>query len=207
MRVLIACEFSGVVREAFRRRDHDAWSCDLLPAEDGSDRHFQDNVFDMINAKKWDLIIAHPDCTFLCNSGIKWLYRGGQKKNGKDPERWRNMRKAAKFYNACLNLPAPRIAVENSRMHPYAVALCGEATQYVQPWQFGEQQFKATGLRLKNLPPLVDTNRLVPPKPGTDEHKEWSKVHYASPGPDRWKERSRTLQGIADAMAEQWGKS
>lgn len=215
MRVLIIGETSGVIREAFRKRGHSAWSNDLLPADDGSPYHIQGDGLECARSRfrhghptLWDLIIAHPTCTFLCNSGIKWLYRGGQKVNGKDPARWTAMRKAAKFYNDCLALPCPRIAVENPRFHPYAAALVGatsDNTQYVQPYWFGEKQFKATGWRLKNLPRLTPTNLLVPPKPGTDEHKAWSVVHRASPGPDRWKERSRTLQGPADALAEQWG--
>lgn len=199
MRVLIACEFSGTVREAFRRRGHDAWSCDLLPTEkDG--KHIEGDAFVVIyQSRPWDLLIAHPPCTYLANSGVKWLYRGGRKENGPDPERWEKMRVAAKFFRDLLQAPINHIAVENPVMHEYAAEEIGSrADQFVQPWMFGHGEVKATGLHLKNLPPLKPTRVVDGRTP---------RVHYASPGPDRWKERSRTMWGIADAMAEQWGST
>lgn len=193
MRILIACEFSGVVREAFRAHGHDAWSCDLLPSEQ-PDQHLIGDVSEYLNDGDWDLMIAHPPCTYLCNSGVRWLFGG--KGRERDPVRWQAMTDAAQFFHALLNAPIPRIAVENPVMHPYALEIIGErATQFVQPWQFGHGEIKATGLWLRNLPPLVPTEIVDGRTP---------RVHHASPGPDRWRERSRTLSGIAKAMAEQW---
>ena len=206
MRVLVACEFSGVVRRAFRAMGHDAWSCDLLPAEDGDEHHIQGDAIEAAYGQPWDLMISHAECTFLTNAGVKHLYHGGRKENGPDLDRWQKMEAGAAFYNKLLAAPIEKIAAENPVMHGYAQKLVGgKATQYVQPWWFGEPFFKATGLRLKNLAKLVATNKLTPPRPGTSEHKRWSKIHRMPPGPDRWKERSRTFEGIAKAMAEQWG--
>jgi hypothetical protein len=203
MRVLVACEFSGVVRSAFRTRGHDAWSCDLLPAEDGSRYHYQHDAVLVANSRPhmfdpltpWDLLIAHPPCTYLCNSGGKWLYKGGRKENGPDPERWRNMEAASDFFLALLKTNVPRKAIENPIMHRHAAERIGSrATQFIQPWQHGHGEIKATGLHLVNLPPLVPSNVVEGRVP---------RVHHASPGEDRWKERSRTLPGIAAAMAVQ----
>lgn len=195
MRVLVGCEFSGTVREAFRARGHDAWSCDLLPAEDESYFHFIGDVRTVL-WMGWDLLIAHPPCTFLANSGIRWLYVDGKKSNGMDFKRWRDMEDGAAFFNAMVNAPVSRVCVENPRMHTYAQKLCGEPSQYVQPWQFGHGEVKETGLRLRGLPPLRASNVV--------EGRQ-ARVHRMAPGADRWKERSRTYQGIAQAMAEQWG--
>lgn len=182
MRVLVACEFSGVVREAFRARGHDAWSCDLLPAEDDGP-HLQGDVRAVLAAGCWDLMIAHPPCTRLASSGARWfhLYRDEQEA-------------AVEFVRELLAAPIPRIALEN----PIGVlsTRIRKPEQIIQPWQFGHGETKATCLWLKGLPPLVPTKIVAGRVP---------RVHYASPGPDRWKERSRTLPGIAAAMAEQWG--
>lgn len=195
MRVLVACEFSGVVREAFRKRGHDAFSCDILPAADGSLYHYETNVCNVLGLG-WDLMIAHPPCTYLCNSGVRWLYGG--KGKVRDPERWAQMQHGAEFFKTLLTHRIPRIAVENPVMHGHAKAIVGRGPdQIVQPWQFGHGETKATGLWLKNLPPLVPTDIVDGRKP---------RVHFASPGPDRWKERSITYTGIANAMADQWGK-
>lgn len=195
MRVLVACEFSGVVRCAFAARGHDVWSCDLEPAEDDSPNHVQGDVRPLLWLG-WDLMIAHPPCTFLSKSGLRWLYVDGRKKNGMDFQRWADMYAGAEFFNAMVNAPIARVCVENPRMHPYAQALCGAPTQYVQPWQFGHGEVKETGFRLRNLEPLKSTNVV------SGRH---ARVHRAAPGPNRWKERSRTYEGIARAMAEQWG--
>lgn len=210
MKILVACEESGVVRRAFRERGHDAWSCDLEPADDNSLFHYQGDVFDILN-DKWDMMIAHPPCTFLTNAAQRWLYIGGKKvldSHGRpnvDQVRWHNMCDGAEFFTALRKAPIDKIAIENPVMGLDAKARIGvQQDQCVQPWWFGDKAFKGTCLWLKNLPPLVATNRLTPPKPGTDEHKAWSKIHRASPGRDRAKLRSRTFQGIADAMAEQW---
>lgn len=207
MRVLVACERSGVVRRAFEALGHDAWSCDIEPADDGSNRHIRGDVRGHLD-DGWDLLaVMHPPCTVLCNSGVKHLYIDGRKENGRNPARWAALEEAAEFYCSLRDAhQIPRRAVENPVMHRYAI----EATrrgdvQFVQPWWFGDPYFKATGLELIGLPKLVATNRLTPPKPGTDEHKAWSKVHRESPGPDRARRRSQTFPGLAAAMAMQWG--
>lgn len=196
MRVLVACEYSGKVREAFRKLGHDAWSCDLLPADDGSPYHYQGDVFDIIN-DGWDLMIAHPPCTYLTNAGVSWLYR----KEG----RWEQMREGAEFFKLLMDAPIPKIAVENPIMHKYAVEIIGRRQdQVIQPWMFGHMEQKATCLWLKGLPLLKPTNdvkeeMLKLPK------EVIQRLHYLPPSKDRWKIRSETYQGIADAMAAQWG--
>lgn len=194
MKVLIACEFSGVVREAFRRRGHDAWSCDLLPAEDHG-MHLMADAVRIANEKTWDLMIAHPPCTYLENSGVRWLYGG--KGTVRDPARWQDMKMAALFFRALLRAPVAKIAIENPIMHKYGLEIIGSGyNQIIQPYEFGHGETKATCLWLKGLPELKPTKIVDGRQP---------RVHFASPGPDRWKERSRTLTGIAEAMAQQWG--
>lgn len=212
LRVLVACEFSGIVREAFRKRGHDAWSCDLLRAEDGSDYHFQMDVMDIVCGKwevpSWDLMIAHPPCTYLGVSGFHWCYHYPKKpKPGVlyGPERLKAAEEAIEFVRKLMNAKIPKIAIENpvsvisSRIRP--------ADQTLQPWYYGHPEFKATCIWRNNLPELMPTNILMPPKKGNPEYVKWAKVHHEPPGPDRWKNRSRTYQGIADAMAEQWGSA
>lgn len=198
MRVLVACEFSGIVRDAFKARGHDAWSADILVSERPG-LHLRGRVESFLYSplSHWDLMIAHPPCTFLANRGSKHLYVDGCKKNGRDHRRWVQMREAAEFFRWLWDAPIEYIAIENPIMVGRAKRLIGvNQTQVIQPWQFGHDEIKATCLWLKNLPPLTPTNVVEGRRP---------RVHHASPGPDRWKERSRTLQGIADAMAEQWG--
>jgi len=182
MRVLIACEFSGIVREAFRAQGHDAWSCDLLPSDDNSHHHYQQDVRGVLEGG-WDLMIAHPPCTHLAVSGARWF-------KDKLPEQ----AEALDFVRELLATPIPRIALEN----PISIisSKIRKPTQIIQPWQFGHGEIKATCLWLKNLPKLTPTAIVAGRTP---------RVHYMAPGPNRWKERSRTLQGIADAMATQWG--
>lgn len=204
MKVLIACEYSGRVREAFRAKGHDAWSCDLLPSEDGSNYHIQGDVLKELQPGRWDLMIAHPDCTRLTNAGVRWLHEPPKGKTFDDM--WGGLYDGAEFYRSLRDAPIPKKAIENPIMHKYARAMVRPGPrQVVQPWWFGDEAFKATGLELIGLPELVPTDKLCPPKSGTAEHKAWSQCHMASPGPDRWKERSRTYPGIAKAMAEQWG--
>jgi len=202
VRVIVLYECSGVVRNAFVRTGHDAWSCDTKPEEqprpDGWDGHYQGDVWKCLEEfppETWDLIIAHPPCTYLCNSGIRWLYRGGRKESGKDESRWEAMQQARDNFRRLLALPVKRLCVENPRPHRYA--LLPKPTQYIQPWQFGHGETKETGLWLKGIPPLVPTNIVAERKP---------RVHYESPGPERAADRSRTLLGIADAMAQQWSQ-
>lgn len=190
MRALIACEYSGRVREALRKRGWDAVSCDLLPSEDNSPHHIQGDVLPLLR-RSWDLVIAHPPCTYLANSGVRWLHS--------EEGRWEKLHDAALFFRACLDANAPRIAVENPVMHKYGKEYIGRGPDFtVQPWQFGDDEKKRTCFWTKGLPPLVPTSDL-------DGSTAKPKVHHASPGPDRWKERSRTPQGLADAIAEQWG--
>lgn len=194
MRVLVACEYSGTVRDAFLAAGHDAMSCDLLPT-DVPGPHHQGDVRDVLDAG-WDLMVAHPTCTYLCNSGVRWL--------STEPDRWKRMIEGAVFFRDLLNAPIPRVAVENPVMHGYAAAIIGQRqTQVVQPWMFGHPEKKATGLWLRGLPPLLATDDVREvmrslPKSVTD------RIHYASPGPDRWKLRSTTYAGLSAAMADQW---
>lgn len=188
MRVLIACEFSGVVRRAFRALGHDAWSCDLLPDEqDGGFHHLQCDIRHYIHKDyegSWDLMIAHPPCTHLAVSGARWF-----------KDKVAEQADALQFVRDLLAAPIPRIALEN----PISIisSKIRKPDQIIQPWQFGHGETKATCLWLKNLPKLVPTKIVEGREP---------RVHHMSPGPDRWKERSRTLEGIAAAMADQWGK-
>lgn len=208
LRVLIACERSGVVRRAFRDAGFDATSCDIHPADDGSNHHITGNVLDHLD-DGWDMLaVMHPPCTVLCNSGAKWLYIGGKKINGPEQTRWAELHRSAAFYRKLRDAhQIPARAVENPVMHRHAIAATGRGkVQFVQPWWFGDPFFKATGLELIGLPPLVPTDKLTPPKPKTPEHKEWSRVHRESPGPDRASNRSQTFPGLANAMADQWGK-
>ena len=201
--VLIGCEFSGVVRDAFRAAGYDAYSCDLLPCERDSKYHLQGDVRQYLK-DGWKLFIAHPSCTYLCNSGVKWLYGG--KGTKRDSVRWAAMEEAAAFFKEMWAAPIPRIAVENPIMHRYGKAIIGVSqSQVIQPWYFGHKEMKATCLWLKNLPPLMPTNIVGPPPKDPRERAKWAKVHRASPGPERWRERSRTLTGIGEAMT-QWGK-
>ena len=187
-RVLIACEFSGTVREAFKRVGCDAWSCDLLDTE-RKGNHIVGDALQVVN-QGWDLVIAHPPCTFLANSGVRWL--NGNKK------RWRAMEDGAAFFRAILQAPCPRVAVENPIMHKHARDLAaGLPDQIIQPWMFGHGETKATCLWLRGLPPLTPTNIVS---------GRVARIHRLPPSPDRWKERSRTYSGIADAMAKQWSK-
>ena len=205
MRVLIGCEESGIVRRAFAALGHDAWSCDLQPAADGSNRHIIGDVRDLLG-DGWDIAIMHPPCTRLCNSGVRWLSVPPPGKTQADMQM--ELAEGASLFSAVWNAPIPRVAVENPVMHRYAKALIANfqpAAQTVQPWYFGDAAFKATGLYLRNLPPLTRTAALVPPKPGTPDHKAWSAIHRASPGPHRARNRSRSFPGIAAAMASQWG--
>jgi hypothetical protein len=182
MRVLIGCEFSGVVRDAFAARGHDAWSCDLLPCEAAPEKHIQGDLLGVIG-DNWDLAIFHPPCTDLAVSGARWF---------KDKPREQEV--ALEFVRALLAAPIPRIALEN----PISIisSRIRKPDQIIQPWMFGHGEVKATCLWLHGLPPLVPTDIVA----GRE-----ARVHKMPPGPNRWKERSRTLPGVAAAMAEQWG--
>jgi hypothetical protein len=195
MKVLIACEYSGIVRDEFLKLGHDAISCDLLPT-DSLGPHYQGDVFDIIGGG-YDLMIAHPPCTYLTNSGVSWLH--------KDIKRWPMLFDGAEFFKKLLKAPIPKIAIENPIMHKYAKAIIGvEKTQIIQPWQFGHPESKATCFWLKGLDPLKETNNVKEQFLKRDK-KEAQRLHYLPPSPDRWKIRSTTFKGIAEAMAQQWG--
>ena len=181
MKVLVACEFSGIVREAFRKRGHDAWSCDLLPTEIPG-QHIQGDVLPILG-DGWDLMIAHPPCTHLAVSGARWF---------KDKQQEQKL--AVEFFMALVNAPINKIAVEN----PICVISTKwrKPNQIIQPWQFGHGETKATCLWLKNLPKLRPTKVVS----GRE-----NRIHKMAPSLTRGKDRSRTYQGIADCMAEQWG--
>ena len=181
MRVLIACEFSGIVRDAFAANGHDAWSCDFENTE-REGNHIRKDV-ELVLHLGWDLMIAHPPCTFLAVSGARlFKHRQNEQEN------------ALRFVRLLLNAPIQRIALEN----PVSVisTKIRKPDQIIQPWQFGHGEVKATCLWLKNLPLLKPTQIVEGRK---------ARVHHESPGPDRWKNRSRTYEGIAQAMADQWG--
>lgn len=170
MRILIGCEFSGVVRRAFRAIGHDAWSCDLLPAKDNSPYHFKRDVLELLQDRlvpPWDVGIFHPPCTFILNSGCKHLYMGMKRwnengsENPRDPNRWSKMESGARFFKACLDAPIPQVACENPIMVGYALKIVGrDYTQLIQPWQFGHTETKATCLWLRNLKPLTPTKNV-----------------------------------------------
>jgi hypothetical protein len=178
-------------------------SCDLKPAEDGSPHHLQGDVRRFLD-NGWDQMIAHPVCTRLTNAGVRWLKVPPPGKTLEDM--WNELREGLDLYRTLRDAPIERKAIENPVMHLYARCLLNiKERQTVQPWWFGDPFFKATGWELINLPKLVPTNKLIPPKPGTPEHKAWSAVHRAPPGPTRTEDRSRFYPGMADAMAQQWG--
>jgi len=206
MKILVGCETSGRVRRAFAALGHDVWSVDILPSEDQSNRHITGDIRDYLD-DGWDLLaVLHPPCTRLCNSGVRWLSVPPPGRTVE--EMWDELAEGAALFSACWNAPIERVAVENPVMHRHAkerIENFQPAAQTVQPWWFGDPAFKGTGLYLRGLPKLKPTNKLMPPAPGTAEHRAWSHIHRAAPGPDRWKERSRTFPGIAAAMAAQWG--
>jgi len=187
MKVLIACEFSGIVRDAFLKRGHDAISCDLLPTESPGP-HYQGDVFDIID-DGWDMMIVFDPCTYQCNSGVRWL--------NNNAERWELLRKSCNMTKKLLSADIPMIARENPIPHKYAIELIGKKyDQIIQPWMFGHGETKATCLWLRNLSKLKPTYIVM-----GREQRIWK----LPPRLDRWRERSRTFPGIADAMANQWG--
>ena len=194
-KLLVACEFSGTVSDAFARRGWEAWSCYLLPSETPG-KHIQGDVLEVLR-EPWDLVIAHPPCTYLANSGAKHLYLGMKKENGRNEERWAKMREGAEFFRQMFEANSKHIAVENPIMLGAAQEIIGmRQDQVVQPWQFGHGETKATCFYLKNLPLLRPTN-IVEGRQG--------RMHLLPPSKDRWKLRSKTYSGIAEAMAAQWG--
>lgn len=186
MKILIACEFSGIVRTEFEKLKHNVWSCDILETEKPGN-HIKGNVLDVLY-DGWDMMIAHPPCTRLCNSGVRWI---------NERNLWSEMKESAMFFKALLNAPIEKIAIENPIMHKYAKNIIGRNYDFsIQPHQFGHPEKKTTCFWTKNLPPLIPTLHVV---------KKSNRLHNLPPGKNRWKERSRTFTGIAEAMANQWG--
>jgi len=206
MKILIGCETSGIVRNAFIDNGHDAWSCDILPADDKTNRHIQDDIRNVLKMEAWDLLmVAHPPCTRLCNSGVRWLHKAPPGKTVQ--EMWEELDEGAALFSDLWNADIPRIAIENPIMHKHAKARIENFepfAQSVQPYEFADSVeaednvSKRTCLWLKNLPLLQKTSNLTRE---TARHD----IHLASPGPDRWKFRSKFHKGLAQAMAEQWG--
>jgi hypothetical protein len=191
MKVLVACEYSAIVRDAFRSSGHDAWSCDLLATEGNPDYHVQGDILTLLDngLDEWDLLIAHPPCTYLANSGVRWLHER--------PDRWKSMIDGACFFRKLLTCKIPLKAIENPVIHKYAKQIIGRGhDQTIQPWQFGHGETKRICLWLDGLKPLTPTNEV--------DGRE-ARVHRMPPGPDRQKERSRFFTGVANAMADQWG--
>lgn len=227
MRILIGCECSRTVAQAFEAEGHDVWTCDLKPSEVPTNKHFQADLFDVIDPAneflygKWDmLVVMHPPCTRLCNSGVRWYSEPPKKRQPGYPEEydkwtreeklefmWLELDKGAEFFDRCLNAPIPLVAVENPIMHKYAkerINFNGVKPFYVQPWMFGadedgpDNEKKRTGFWCRGLPKLEPTGTL-------DGSTARNSVHHASPGEDRATERSRFFPGMARAMAQQWG--
>lgn len=200
LRVLIACEYSGVSRQAFRALGHDAWSCDLLPADDGSEFHIQGDITEILK-QDWDLLIAHPPCTYLANSGVCHLH--------KDASRWPKLFDGAAFFKLFVDAAhIPMRCIENPIMHKYGKELIGgiNQSQVIQPWMFGHMEQKATCLWLFGLDNLVPTNNVKEEMMKLPKNVR-ERLHYLPPSADRWKLRSTTYQGFADAFASQWGKA
>lgn len=197
-KILIACEYSGIVRDAFKEKGFDAWSCDLLPT-DTPGQHYIGDVLDILE-EGWDMMIGHPPCTYLCNSGVSWLY---DKEGHRNVKRWEDMYAATDFFQTLLEANIPKICLENPIPHRYGIGKT--YSQIIHPYQHGHLERKATCLWLKGLPKLevsndVKEDMLKLPK------KLQQRLHHLPPSPDRWKLRSTTYKGIAQAMADQWSK-
>jgi hypothetical protein len=202
MKILVACEESQAVTIRMRKKGHEAYSCDIQPCSGGHPEwHIQNDVLKHLD-DGWDMMIAHPTCTYLTNSGVRWLY----KKDGtKNDERWCDLDEAAEFFKNLLNADIPLIAIENPIPHKYAVDRIGRKyDQLIQPYQFGDPESKATCLWLKGLTPLKETNN-VKAEWKNRQKKEGQRLFYLPPGPERAKLRSKTFPGIAQAIADQWG--
>ena len=198
MKILIACEESQAVCVEMRKAGHEAYSCDTQECSGGyPDWHIQGDVLEQLH-KGWDMMIAHPPCTYLTNAGVCHLH--------KDPRRWLKLFEAGSFFKKLMNAPIEKIAVENPIMHKYGKALIGDInqSQVIQPWMFGHKEQKATCLWLKNLPKLTPTDDVKKEMMNLPKNQR-ERIHYLPPGPDRAKLRSKTFLGIAKAMAEQWG--
>lgn len=214
LRVLIGCETSGIMRRAFAALGHDVWSCDLEPAEDGSNRHIICDIRELLHAG-WDLLaVMHPPCTRLCRSGRRWMSGPGKWTTPKALPKGRTVEDLrAEFENgvdlftACWRAPIDHVAIENPEMNDLARERMPEdlpAPQMVQPFWFGDPAYKSTGWYLRELPELVETDRLPEPARGSSEWKAWNRVHRMPPGPERARLRARSFPGMCAAAAAQW---
>lgn len=215
LRILVGCETSGIARRAFAALGHDVWSCDIEPAEDGSNRHIICDIRDGILDEGWDLLaVMHPPCTRLCRSGRRWMSGPGKWTPPKQLPRGRTwdclkteFEEGVSIFTTCWEAPIKRVAIENPEMNDLARDRMPPdlpAPQMVQPFWFGEPAYKSTGWYLRGLPRLVETNRLPEPERGSDEWKRWNRVHRMPPGPDRTRLRSRSYPGMMRAAAAQW---
>ena len=205
LKILIACETSGIVRDAFLAKGHDVWSCDVLPSDNPTNRHIQDDVRNVLNMESWDqLIVCHPPCTRLCNSGVRWLHKAPPGKTVS--EMWEELDAGAELFSDLWNADVPQIAVENPVMHKHAkerIRNFKPFAQSVQPWQFANHESSSDNVKkrtcfwLKNLPNLKPTGLL-------DGSTARDECHKAPPSKNRWKIRSKFYRGIASAMADQW---
>jgi len=204
LRILVACEESQAVTKAFRELGHTAYSCDLQDCSGGHPEwHIKGDVLKILN-DGWDLMIAHPTCTYLTNSGVCWLYN--KTDGSKNTERWENLQEGASFFKALLDAPVPFIAVENPIPHKYAVEIIGQKySQLIQPYMFGHAESKATCFWLKGLPKLQETDNVKEIWKSLPKN-EAQRLHYLPPGPERAKLRSKTFEGIAKAIAAQWSE-
>jgi len=206
-RVLVACEYSATVRDKFRSLGFDAWSCDLRPCDGDPRFHIQGDVRGGVLEMGWDLLVGHPYCTFNTLAGIRWFYHpedthlpaSARRRHPNYPDRMEKFREGIDLFKLLRDAPIPHIALENSKPHGLAMAEIGRPHQTVQPYMFGEPYTKGASLWLKDLPPLVPWSRKE------DFEEIIARCHLMAPGPEREKERSRTYDGIATAMAEQWG--
>jgi hypothetical protein len=206
MKILIGCETSGTVRKAFLDQGHDAWSCDILPSDTPSNRHIQDDVRNVLAMESWDmLMVAHPPCTRLCNSGVRWLSSPPPDKTLE--QMWKELDDGCELFSHVLNADVPLIAIENPVMHKHAKQRIKNFTNFsqsIQPWQFAQSDHaednvkKRTCLWLRGLPNLVPTGKV-------DGSTARDECHKTPPSKDRWKIRSKFFKGVADAMANQWG--
>lgn len=215
LKILVGCETSGIGRRAFAALGHDVWSCDVLPAEDRSNRHIVCDIRGGILNEGWDLLmVAHPPCTRLCRSGRRWMSGPGKWTPPKQlpaGRSWQDMRdefeEGVSIFTACWDAPIERVAIENPEMNDLARARMPAdlpRPHMVQPHWFGHPEYKATGWYLRRLPPLVATEKLAEPPRGSDEWKAWNRVHRMTPGPERSRLRSRSFPKMMAAAAMQW---
>ena len=215
MKILIGCETSGIARRAFQALGHDAWSCDIEPAEDQTTRHIICDIRGGILNEGWDMAVMHPPCTRLCRSGRQWMSGAGK---WTPPKRlpagrsWDDMKaefeEGVDIFTTCWRAPIDRVAIENPEMNDLARDRMPNdlpAPDMVQPFWFGEPAYKNTGWYLRGLPPLQPTCVLPEPERGSDEWKRWNAVHRMPPGPERARLRSRSFPGMMKAAAAQWG--